>query len=79
MYQTVKSVLHGAHITLKPVIDLFQKIAIDEILMSLGWMMTVDAGDFVAQEIRCIGFVKKPDSLAMTHDDLIHCMLFIFS
>ena len=64
----------GVHMVLKLVTELFQKIALDEILAALGWILTIDADDFVRNELKRIWIVTKPAALALVHDDLVYCL-----
>lgn len=64
----------GVHMVLKLVTELFQKIALDEILAALGWILTIDADDFVRNELKRIRIVTKPAALALVHDDLVYCL-----
>ena len=64
---------HAAHQSLKMLVELFQKIGIDEMMAALGWIIVIDADAFVTQDVKCLKLIKSPGSLALIHDDMVYC------
>ena len=64
---------HAAHQALKSLIELFLKTAVDEMLAALGWIMTVDAEDFAAEDMKCrLRLLRRPGVLALLHEDMLY-------
>lgn len=65
---------HAVHQTLKHLMDLFQRTALDELLASLGWFFVIDAEAFAGSDVRCIRLIRKHGMLSMIHEDLVYCL-----
>ena len=49
-------------------------MAVDEMLASLGWIVTVDAEDFATEDMKCVRLLRRPGALAMLHEDMVYCL-----